>query len=183
MEYFWSEYEIKMGDGMVIRSNSAIEKYKSQLIFENGLYFSSKTIKLTPLEIFESHPNSKFSLMIVDNTLVGYAIGFIKENNYAIKHVRSIMKGACTKIIQNLIKSYWDTKNLKFFPFETNDDPIIQLYVLKINDGAIGCYKKCGFQQVDSPSINQKMILTKETYVEKYLLPIYENKLNKRMNH
>jgi ribosomal protein S18 acetylase RimI-like enzyme len=187
MEYFWSEYEVKMGDGMVIRSNSAIEKYKSQLkLSDNGkYYFASKPIKLTSFEIFESYKGCKFSIMIVDNTLVGYAIGFkiISENNYAIKHVRSIMKGACTKIVQNLVNSYWDTKNLQFFTFETNNDPLIQLYVLKINDGAIGCYKKCGFQLVDSPTINQKMILTKETYVEKYLLPIYENKLNKRMNN
>jgi ribosomal protein S18 acetylase RimI-like enzyme len=183
MEYFWSEYEVKMSNKMSVISPSAIEKYKSQLIFENGLYFSSKTIKLTPLEIFESHPNSKFSLMIADNILVGYAIGFIKtsENNYAIKHVRSIMKGACTKTIQNLVNSYWDTKNLQFYPFENNDDPSFQLYVLKINDGAIGCYKKCGFQSIDSPTINMKMILTKEVYIEKYILPKTEKILQNRL--
>jgi hypothetical protein len=183
MEYFWSEYEVKMSNKMSVISPSAIEKYKSQLIFENGLYFSSKTIKLTPLEIFESHPNSKFSLMIADNILVGYAIGFIKtsENNYAIKHVRSIMKGACTKTIQNLVNSYWNIKNLQFYPFENNDDPSFQLYVLKINDGAIGCYKKCGFEKVESPTINMKMILTKERYIEKYILPKTEKILQHRL--
>ena len=185
MEYFWSEYEVNISNGMVINSPSAIQKYKSQLILsENGKwYFSSKAIKLTALEIFESHKDSKFSLMIVDNTLVGYAIGFkkISENNYAIKHVRSIMKGACTKIVQNLVNSYWDSKKLQFYPFESNNDPLIQLYVLKINDGAIGCYKKCGFQSVDSPTINMKMILTKEKYVEKYLLPQTEKILQNRL--
>jgi hypothetical protein len=64
--------------------------------------------------------------MIIDNTLVGYAIGFIKENNYAIKHVRSIMKGACTKIVQNLVNSYWDSKKMQFYSFEGNNDPLIQ---------------------------------------------------------
>jgi ribosomal protein S18 acetylase RimI-like enzyme/cytidine deaminase len=188
MEYFWSEYEVNMsnGDGMLIISPSAIKKYKSQLLLaDNGNYYSLKTIKLTALEIFESHPNSKFSIMIIDNILVGCAIGFkkISENNYAIKHVRSIMKGACTKIVQNLVNSYWDTKKLQFIPFDTNNDPSFQLYVLKINDGAIGCYKKCGFEKVDSPTINMKMILTKEKYIEKYILPKTEQKLETKKSH
>ena len=108
MEFFWTQYEFKMADHILVRSKTLIEKYKSELKVLGTNYFSTKLIRLTASEIFEEYSGDKFSIMIVDDTLVGYTIGFIKQNNYMVKHVRSIMKGVCTKIIQNLVNYYWD---------------------------------------------------------------------------
>jgi hypothetical protein len=59
------------------------------------------------------------------------------------------------------------------------------------NMSAINCYKYFGFTDViNSETIVKnffgeeerffKMILTKEAYIEKYLLPLYENKLKEK---
>ena len=55
------------------------------------------------------------------------------------------------------------------------------LYVFKNNDGAIGCYKKCGFEKIGETLWSHKMIVTKERYIEKYLLPLTEKKLQERL--
>jgi hypothetical protein len=52
--------------------------------------------------------------------------------------------------------------------------------VLINNLSAVGCYKKFGFKLTDEILNDEKvMILTKESYAENYLLPLYENKLKK----
>jgi len=182
-ESFWNETMIKDGYPMnPIKSPHIIEKYKSKLKTDNGISFYSPTlIKYTASEIFDEYKDTKFSLLITDDEIVGYAIGFISENNYKIKHVRSFIKGSCTKIIQNLINSYWDPKKLQFKSLETNDNPSMLLYVFKNNDGAIGCYKKCGFEKIGETLWSHKMIVTKERYIEKYLLPLTEKKLQERL--
>lgn len=185
MEYFWNEYTIKQGGILIIKSQHIIEKYKSQIISHDGIIFFSPTvIRLTASEIFDEYKeNHKFSIMIVDDEIVAYAFGYIRENNYVINSVRSLIKGSCTKIIQNLINSYWDNDKLQFKSMDVNNDPSIQLNVIKHNDLAIGCYKKCGFEKVEETLLGYKMRLTKERYVEYYLLPQTEKKLQARQNY
>ena len=72
-------------------------------------------------------------------------------------------------------------KQIQFLPVELNKDPLVKVHVLEDNLPAVGCYKKFGFKMTDEILNGERvMILTKESYAENYLLPLYENKLAKK---
>jgi hypothetical protein len=177
----WNKYMIESGQKIRVRSPNLIEKYNNQIELIDNKYFSSKMIYYTSSEIFEKFNNSKFSILIIDNEIKALAIGSIWPDCLYISHVRSNIKGGCTKVIDKLINSWWDNDKLKFISYESNNDPFLMLHVLPHNESGIGCYKKFGFRLTDEILRGEQvMILTKEVYVEKYLLPLTEKKLNEK---
>jgi len=124
-------------------------------------------------EIFQFYKDNIFSILIVSNKIVAFAIGWKYETFYLISHVRSNFganfKGGCTKVIDKLINSLWDNINYDFF----NKIPIA-LEVKKNNMQAIGCYIKFGFEDVENyvskDPTTKWMILIKEKYMKKFLL-------------
>jgi len=120
-------------------------------------------------EIFQFYKDNIFSILIVNNKIVSFAIGWKYETFYLISHVRSNFKGGCTKVIDKLINSLWDEKNYDFY----NKIPIV-LEVKKNNMQAIGCYIKFGFEDVENyvskDPTTKWMILIKEKYMKKFLL-------------
>ena len=162
----WNKYMIESGQKIRVRSPNLIEKYKNQLENIKGKYYSSTMIYNTSSEIFEKFNNSKFSILILDNEIKAIAIGSIWPDCLYISHVRSNIKGGCTKVIDKLLNSWWNNDKLKFIPSESNNDPFIMLHVLPNNKSAKGCYKKFGFGLTDEIFRGEEvMILTKESYV------------------
>ena len=157
---------IESGQKIRVRSPNLIEKYKNQLENIKGKYYSSTMIYNTSSEIFEKFNNSKFSILILDNEIKAIAIGSIWPDCLYISHVRSNIKGGCTKVIDKLLNSWWNNDKLQFIPSESNNDPFIMLHVLPNNKSAKGCYKKFGFGLTDEIFRGEEvMILTKESYV------------------
>jgi len=180
----WNKYIIKNGKKIRVRLPNLIQKYKKTLENIDGKYFSSSLILYTSYDIFEDFKDSKISVMIIDNKIEAFAIGFTWPDCFYISRVRSNIKGGCTNIISKLIDSWWDKQNLKFFSTELNNDSCIKLHVQDNNLSAIGCYKKFGFKMTDEILNGETiMILTKEAYVEKYLLPKTEQKLEIKKTH
>jgi hypothetical protein len=178
----WNEYSINKYGKIRIRLPNLIEQYKDILENINGKYYSKKAIFYTSNDIFEQFKNDKLSILLNNNEVVAISAGIIWPDCYYISHVRSNIKGGCTKIISKLIESWWDKDKLKFFSTELNKDPYVKLHVLEDNLSAIGCYQKFGFKLTDEDLRGEKvMILTKESYAENYLLPLYENKLKKNI--
>jgi hypothetical protein len=162
----WNKYMIESGQKIRVRSPNLIEKYKNQLENIKGKYYSSTMIYNTSSEIFEKFNNSKFSILILDNEIKAIAIGSIWPDCLYISHVRSNIKGGCTKVIDKLLNSWWNNDKLQFIPSESNNDPFIMLHVLPNNESAKGCYKKFGFRLTDEIFRGEEvMILTKESYV------------------
>ena len=125
--------------------------------------------------------NEKFSILLNNNEIVAIAAGIMWPDSFYISHVRSNIKGGCSSIISKLLDSWWDKDKLQFSAIELNKDPPVKLHVLEDNLSAVGCYKKFGFKLTDEILKDEKvMILTKESYAENYLLPLYENKLTKK---
>jgi hypothetical protein len=177
----WIPEMIKQFGKIRIRLPNLIEKYKSTLRNIDGKYYSDKSILMTSEDIFNTY--YIFSVVILDNVIVAFGVGEIWSDCFYIKLVRSEIKGGCTKIIHNLINLWWDKEKLKFIPTESNNNPFIKLHVLEDNEPAKGCYKKFGFKMNGESLRNEKvMILTKESYIEHYLLPHYTNKLEARQN-
>jgi hypothetical protein len=184
-EYFYNEWNIELMEKnkkMRIRLPNLIEKYKDTLENINGKYFSSSLILYTSYDIFKVFKDTKISIMLVNNKIEAFAVGHVWPDCFYISHVRSNIKGGCTNIISKLINSYWDKQNLKFLPTELDNDPPIKLHVIEKNLSAVGCYTKFGFKMTDEILNGETvMILTKEAYVEKYLLPqtikILQNKI------
>jgi hypothetical protein len=97
-------------------------------------------------------------------------------------------KGGCTYVIKNLLNYWWDKQKLQF-----KNDSTVNLGIKENNIAAIKCYSKFGFiiipnkfsiiKDVNGKEITrQYMILTKEAYVEKYLLPKYNEILGGKIN-
>jgi hypothetical protein len=177
----WIEYSISRYGKIRIRLPNLIEKYKDSLDNIDGKYFSKKPIFYTSNDIFELFKNEKFSILLNNNEVVAIAAGIIWPDCFYISKVRSNIKGGCSSIISKLLESWWDKDKLQFSAVELNKDPPVKLHVLEDNLPAVGCYKKFGFKMTDEILNGEKvMILTKESYAENYLLPLYENKLTKK---
>ena len=95
-------------------------------------------------------------------------------------------KGGCKAVIKSLL-IHWYTYTSNGFI----NDLSVMLSVTYDNISAINCYKYFGFTDIPNSktiattAIGEeetriKMILTKEAYIEKYLLPLYENKLKEK---
>ena len=183
-EYFYNEWNIELlekNKRIRIRLPNLIEKYRNTLENIDGKYFSSSLILYSSDDIFKVFKNTKISIMLVNNKIEAFAVGHVWPDCFYISHVRSNIKGGCTNIISKLINSYWDKQNLKFLPTELNNDPPIKLHVDEKNLSAVGCYTKFGFKMTDEILNGETiMILTKEAYGEKYLLPLYKQKLLKK---
>jgi len=176
----WNEYIINTRGKIRIRLPNLIEQYKDILENVNEKYYSKKFIFYTSNDIFEQFKNDKFSILLNNNEVVAFAAGIIWQDCFYISHVRSNIKGGCTSVISKLLNSWWNRDKLKFFSTELNNDPTVKLHVLINNLSAVGCYKKFGFKFTDEILNDETvMILTKESYAENYLLPLYENKLKK----
>ena len=177
----WTEYSINKYGKIRIRLPNLIEKYKDTLENIDGKYFSKDPIFYTSNDIFEQFKNEKFSILLNNNEVVAIAAGIIWTDCFYISKVRSNIKGGCSSIVSKLLESWWDKDKLQFFPVELNKDPPVKLHVLEDNLSAVGCYKKFGFKLTNEILKDEKvMILTKESYAADYLLPLYENKLNKK---
>jgi cytidine deaminase len=182
----WNKYIIEKGGKIRVRLPNIIndEKYKKILENIDGKYFSSSVIFYKSNDIFELFRDTKISIMIVDNKIEAFTVGYTWPDCFYISNVRSNIKGGCTNIISKLIDSWWDKKNLKFLPTDSNNDPPIKLHVQEKNLAAVGCYKKFGFKMTDEVLKGETvMILTKEAYAEKYLLPKIEQKLDAKKTH
>jgi hypothetical protein len=139
---------------------------------------------LTSDQIFKKHNNNIFSLVILPNKgVVSTAMLTQYSDTLYISDVYSSIEniGGCSKVMENLLKFLWDKQKLQF-----KDNLNVTLGVAKINKYAIKCYTKFGFvEKFDPKAFNnfQPMILTKEAYIEKYLLPQTEKKLQARQNY
>jgi cytidine deaminase len=144
--------------------------------FENHVNWKREL--LTSDQIFEKYNNNIFSLGILpEQGIVSIAMLTEYPDTFYISDTYSSVEniGGCTKVIANLLNFLWDKQKLQF-----KDNLNVQLGVAKINTYAIKCYTKFGFVEKLNTKLNtnsQSMILTKEAYAEKYLLPLYENKL------
>ena len=182
----WNKYIIEKGGKIRVRLPNIIndEKYKKTLENIDGKYYSSSVIFYKSNDIFELFRDTKISIMIVNNKIEAFTVGYVWPDCFYISNVRSNIKGGCTNIISKLIDSWWDKENLKFFPTDSNNDPPIKLHVQEKNLAAVGCYKKFGFKMTDEVLKGDTvMILTKEDYAEKFLLPLYKNKLEAKKTH
>lgn len=182
----WNIELIEKNKKMRIRLPNLIEKYKDVLENIDGKYFSSSLILYTSYDIFKVFKDAKISIMIVNNKIEAFTVGHVWPDCFYISHVRSKIKGGCTNIVSKLIESWWDKQNLKFFPTELDNNPSIKLHVQEANLSAVGCYTKFGFKMTNEILNGETvMILTKEAYVEKYLLPqtikTLQNRLNKNI--
>ena len=179
----WNEYGLKRYGRVRVRLPHLIEKYKAYLQNDNGKLFSTVPINYSIDDIFEIHKDDMFVILIVDNQIVATLTSSdIFPDSHYIKLVRSKYKGGCTILVSKLLNSWWDSKNLKFLPINSFYDPTVKLHVDPTNEPAIGCYKKFGFKMTDESWKGEYvMILTKESYAEKYLLPLYNKKLQGRL--
>jgi cytidine deaminase len=187
LEVLYNEWNIELiekNKKMRIRLPNLIEKYKDTLENIDGKYFSSSLILYTSYDIFKQFKDAKITIMIINGKIEAFAVGHVWPDCFYISHVRSKIKGGCTNIISKLIDSWWDKQKLKFLPTELDNDPPIKLHVIEKNLSAIGCYKKFGFKISDEILNGETvMILTKDAYAEKYLLPLYESKLEAKKIH
>jgi len=145
------------------------------------------------MDIFIKRPkylNGIFAIAILDNHIISMAKGEeTKECLYITNVFTSELnrgKGGCKAVIKSLLKHWYNYLTDGFI----NDLPVI-LGVTYDNMPAINCYKYFGFNDIPNSktiattAIGEevtriKMILTKEAYIEKYLLPLYENKLKEK---
>jgi hypothetical protein len=150
--------------------------------FEDYINFNQEP--LTANQIFKKCKNIIFSFAILPSQgIVSGAILTQYPDTLYISDVYSLVEniGGCTKVIENLLNFLWDKQKLQF-----KDNLNVTLGVAKINKYAIKCYTKFGFvEKFDPKAFNnfQPMILTKEAYVEKYLLPQTEINLQNRLKH
>lgn len=173
--YFeWIKFMIETDKKIRIRLPDLIEQHKSTLENIDGKFYSTVPIQYSSQNIFDSHSNQRFSLLIDDDeNIKGMAIGSTWPDCYYISHVRSNIKGGCTQIINKLVRSYWDQDRQKFISFNSIENPIIKLHVLKDNIPAKKCYSKFGFIEIDDQTIltnksligNITMILTNDAYI------------------
>ena len=107
------------------------------------------------------------------------------QNSYGLgisgvySSVRNI--GGCKNVVGKIFDHYWDKEKLQFI-----NNLSFSFHVVRDNISAIKCYTKFGFvEKFDPKAFNnfQPMILTKEAYVEKYLLPQTEINLQNRLKH
>jgi hypothetical protein len=181
----WNEYLIQTEGKIRIRLPSLIEKYKGTLEVIDAKYFSKTVIYFTSDEIFDIFNNNIFSVVIDDNNEIkAMAIGHTWPDCYYISHVRSNLPGGgCNKVISKLLDFYWDNNELEFTQINDIKNPLIKLHVRRDNIPAIKCYCKFGFDFTNEKMYNDDylMILTKESYVKNYLLPLYNERLIQRL--
>ena len=142
-------------------------------------------------KIFDNFKDSIISIVILDNHIVSMAAGWKDKDYLSITDVfTSILhrgKGLCKSVVGSLLKYWWDNSKLQF-----KNDFSIKLGVTNNNIAAIKCYKHFGFMErpnsvsetinsLGENIIRMGMILTKESYAEKYLLPLIEKKLQERL--
>jgi cytidine deaminase len=171
----------------ILKSNSS---YKKE--FEDLCNWPNRSE--TADQLFENFKTRTFVLGILDNHLVSMAVGWAKKDYLTISDVFTLPdyrgKGLCKAVIGTLLRSFFtyinggQFKNNLSFEFGVTHD----------NIAAIKCYEYFGFTIVPDSytyaktSLGEevkriKMILTKEAYVEKYLLPKIEQKLESKKLH
>ena len=144
-------------------------------------------------QLFENFKNRTFVIALLDNHIISMACGWKRKDHLTIADVFTSInyrgKGGCRSVIGALLNYWWDKKKLQF-----KDDLSIEFGVTHDNISAIKCYQYFGFIEIpDSYTYAKtalgedvkriKMILTKESYAKTYLLQIYKNKLQSRLNH
>jgi predicted GNAT family acetyltransferase len=145
------------------------------------------------MDIFIKRPkyiNGIFAIAILDNHIISMAKGEERKEYLYITNVFTSelhrSKGGCKAVIKSMLRNWYSYTSNGFI-----NDLSVMLSVTFDNMSAINCYKYFGFTDViNSETIVKnffgkeerffKMILTKEAYIEKYLLPLYENKLKEK---
>jgi len=147
----------------------------------------------TAEQLFENYKTRTFVIGILDNHLVSMAVGWQKKDHLTIADVFTSPsyrgKGLCKAVIQTLLRSFFYycdggkfKNNLSFEIGVTHD-----------NISAIKCYEYFGFTTIPNSEYyvktalgeevkRIKMILTKEAYIEKFLLPFKLNQLKTKQN-
>jgi len=134
--------------------------------------------------------NCIFAIAILDNHIISMAKGEERKECLYITNVFTSEsyrgKGGCKAVIKSLLRHWYTYTSDGFI-----NDLSVMLSVDYDNMHAINCYKYFGFtdipnsQTIATTAIGEevtsiKMILIKEAYIEKYLLPLYENKLKEK---
>jgi ribosomal protein S18 acetylase RimI-like enzyme len=171
----------------ILKSNST---YKKE--FEDLCNWPNRSE--TAEQLFEKAKNMTFVLGILDNHLISMAVSWEMKDHLTITGVFTTPsyrgRGGCKAVIGALLQTYFTYQNGGQF----KNNLSFRLGVTHDNISAIKCYEYFGFTIVPNSEYYAKtalgeeikrikMILTKERYTEKYLLPLYEDKLNKRINN
>lgn len=132
-----------------------------------------------------------FGVGILNSRIVSYAMGYQNSYGLGISGVYSSVRniGGCKNVVEKIFDHYWDKEKLQFI-----NDLSFSFNVVQDNIPAIKCYTKFGC--ISDPNWSgltkneegikvpaYRMILTKELYAEKYLLPEAERKLAARQKY
>ena len=169
--------------------------HDDQDFINNNLIFKQDFVDLCNIsetkEIFNRFKDGITSIAILDNHIVSMAVGWEDKNYLSITDVFSSIsyrgKGGCKSVVGALLKYWWYKYKIQF-----KNDFSIKLGVTNDNIPAIKCYEYFGFTKIPNSisetknSLGEKvirihMILTKESYAEKYLLPHTEKILQSRL--
>ena len=170
----------------ILSNSSYIKEFEDLCNWPNR----SETVE----QLLEKAKNMTFVLGILDNHLISMAVSWEKKDHLTISDVFTSPsfrgRGGCKAVIGALLQSYFTYQNGGQF----KNNLSFKLGVTHDNISAIKCYEYFGFTKISDSEYYAKtalgeevkrikMILTKEAYVKKYLLPLYEDKLNKRINN